>query len=70
MLHQDRGIPMTAHCYLDLLDESAITVSHSHPKVGNDNAMSELRFKTLKYQPNYPHRFDNYDRVIGRGKST
>lgn len=59
-LHQDRGTPMTAHCYLDLLSELAITASHSRPRVSNDNPMSEAQFKTLKYQPDYPRRFDDY----------
>lgn len=63
-LHQDRGMPMTAHCYLDLLSELAITASHSRPRVSNDNAMSEAQFKTLKYQPDYPRRFDNYDHAM------
>jgi transposase InsO family protein len=60
-LHQDRGVPMTAHCYLDLLAELHITASHSRPRVSNDNAMSESQFKTMKYQPDYPRRFDHYD---------
>lgn len=60
-LHQDRGAPMTAHCYLDLLSELAITASHSRPRVSNDNAFSEAQFKTLKYQPDYPRRFAGYD---------
>lgn len=60
-LHQDRGTPMTAHCYLDLLSELAITASHSRPRVSNDNPMSEAQFKTLKYQPDYPRRFEDYD---------
>lgn len=59
-LHQDRGVPMTAHCYLDLLSELAITASHSRPRVSNDNPMSEAQFKTMKYQPDYPRRFDDY----------
>ena len=59
-LHQDRGAPMTAHCYLDLLSELAITASHSRPRVSNDNAMSEAQFKTMKYQPDYPRRFEDY----------
>lgn len=58
-LHQDRGAPMTAHCYLDLLGELAITASHSRPRVSNDNPMSESQFKTLKQQPDYPRRFDS-----------
>ena len=58
-LHQDRGAPMTAHCYLDLLGELAVTASHSRPppRVSNDNPHSESLFKTAKYQPDYPRRF-------------
>lgn len=59
-LHQDRGAPMTAHGYLDLLGELAITASHSRPRVSNDNPHSEALFKTAKYQPDYPRRFANY----------
>ena len=58
-LHQDRGAPMIAHGYLDLLGELAITASHSRPRVSNDNPMSESQFKTLKQQPDYPRRFQN-----------
>ncbi|UQB43366.1 IS3 family transposase [Thiomicrospira microaerophila] len=63
-LHQDCGTPMTAHCYLDLLGELAITASHSRPRVSNDNPMSEAQFKTLKYQLDYPRRFDDYDHAM------
>lgn len=63
-LHQDRGMPMTAHCYLDLLGELAITASHSRPRVSNDNAMSESQFKTMKCQPDYPRRFENYEHAM------
>jgi len=51
---------MTAYCYLDLLGELAVTASHSRPRVSNDNPMSEAQFKTLKYQPDYPRRFNDY----------
>ncbi len=63
-VHQDRGVPMTAHCYLDLLSELAITASHSRPRVSNDNPMSEAQFKTLKYQPDYPRRFESYNHAM------
>jgi putative transposase len=56
-LHQDRGAPMTAHCFLDLMAELGVGCSHSRPRVSNDNAMSESQFKTLKQQPDYPGRF-------------
>lgn len=60
-LHQDRGAPMIANAYLDLLAELSITASHSRPRVSNDNAMSESQFKTMKYQPDYPRRFDSIE---------
>ena len=58
-LHQDRGAPMIAHSYLDLMAEIGITCSHSRPRVSNDNPFSESQFKTSKYQPDYPGRFDS-----------
>lgn len=58
-IHQDRGSPMIAHRYIDQMHELGITLSHSRPRVSNDNAFSESQFKTQKYQPDYPGRFDN-----------
>ena len=58
-LHQDRGAPMIARSYLDLMAEFGVTCSHSRPRVSNDNPTSEAQFKTLKYQPDYPGRFDS-----------
>jgi putative transposase len=58
-VHQDRGAPMTARSYLDLLAEFGVTCSHSRPRVSNDNPKSEAQFKTLKYQPDYPGRFES-----------
>ncbi len=59
-IHQDRGAPMTAHAYLDLMGELGATCSHSRPRVSNDNPFSESQFKTQKYQPDYPGRFENH----------
>jgi putative transposase len=56
-VHQDRGAPMTAHAYLDLMAELGTTCSHSRPRVSNDNPFSESQFKTQKQQPDYPGRF-------------
>jgi len=58
-VHQDRGSPMTAHGYLDNMKALDITCSHSRPRVSNDNPYSESQFKTQKYQPDYPGRFDS-----------
>ena len=56
-VHQDRGAPMTAHNFIGLLGELNVDVSHSRPRVSNDNPFSEAHFKTLKTQPDYPARF-------------
>jgi putative transposase len=56
-VHQDRGAPMTANSFIQLLAELKIDASHSRPRVSNDNAFSEAHFKTLKTQPDYPARF-------------
>jgi len=58
-LHQDRGSPMTANGYLENLNDLDITGSHSRPRVSNDNPFSESQFKTQKYQPDYPGRFES-----------
>ena len=33
-----------------------VVLSHSRPRVSNDNAFSEALFRTLKYRPGYPSR--------------
>lgn len=58
-VHQDRGAPMIAERYIDLMSEMGVALSHSRPRVSNDNAFSEAQFKTQKYQPDYPGRFDH-----------
>lgn len=58
-LHQDRGSPMIANGYLEDMHELDITCSHSRPRVSNDNPFSESQFKTQKYQPDYPGRFES-----------
>jgi len=50
---------MTAHGYLETMKELDITCSHSRPRVSNDNPFSESQFKTQKYQPDYPGRFES-----------
>jgi len=58
-VHQDRGSPMIAHGFLGLMRALDVTCSHSRPRVSNDNAFSESQFKTQKYQPDYPGRFNH-----------
>jgi len=59
IVHQDRGAPMTAHCFADFLTELGVDASYSRPRVSNDNAFSESQFKTLKFNARYPGRFQD-----------
>lgn len=56
-VHNDRGAPMTANGFVDLLAQLGVERSLSRPRVSNDNPFSESCFKTVKYQPDYPGRF-------------
>ena len=59
ILHNDRGSPMTAIGFMELLAELNVDSSRSRPRVSNDNPHSEAINKTLKYQPDYPGRFES-----------
>jgi putative transposase len=56
-VHNDRGAPMTAHGFAELLTELGVERSYSRPRVSDDNPYSESCFHTIKYQPDYPGRF-------------
>jgi putative transposase len=58
-LHADRGGPMIAGGVAELLVGLGVTKSHSRPRVSNDNPYSEAQFKTMKYRPDYPDRFES-----------
>ena len=57
-LHADRGGPMKAKATALMLADLGVVKSHSRPHTSNDNPFSEAHFKTLKYQPEFPKRFD------------
>lgn len=59
VIHADRGSPMISGTVAELLNELGVGKSHSRPRVSNDNPFIESHFKTLKYRPNYPDRFDS-----------
>lgn len=60
-LHADRGGPMKAKTTAAMLVDLHVLKSHSRPHTSNDNPFSEAHFKTLKYQPEFPKRFDTID---------
>ncbi len=63
-IHCDRGPSMTSHNVAPLLATLGVTKSHSRPHVSNDNPFSESQFKTLKYCPAFPDRFEGYDHAL------
>ena len=60
-LHSDRGAQMTSTTIAELLEDLSVTRSLSRPRVSDDNPYSEDAFKTVKYRPSYPDRFDSIE---------
>lgn len=58
-IHSDRGASQTAKPVAHLLADLGVTKSLSRPRVSNDNPYSESQFKTLKYRPSFPNRFES-----------
>ena len=58
--HSDRGSIETAKDWHALYEDLGIVQSLSRPRVSNDNPHSESLFKTTKYTPTYPGRFDSF----------
>ena len=58
-LHADRGAAMRSKLVADLLGDLGVIKSHSRPYTSDDNSYSEAQFKTMKYRPNFPERFDS-----------
>ncbi len=58
-LHSARNAQMTSTTIAELLKDLLVTRSLSRPRVSDDNPYSEAAFKTLKYRPSYPDRFDS-----------
>jgi hypothetical protein len=59
--YSDRGPSMKSHTVAQLLATLGVTKSHSRPHVSNDNPFSESQFKTLKYRPDFPKRFQSFE---------
>jgi len=52
---------MRAKTVAQLLADLGVTKTHARPYTPNDNPYSEAQFKTMKYRPDYPDRFDSLD---------
>ena len=62
-LHADRGGPMKAKTTALMLVDLGVLKSHSRPHTSNDNPFSEAHFKTLKYQPEFPKKFETIEQA-------
>ena len=58
-LHSDRGASMTSKTVAQLLIDLGVDRSLNRPHTSNDNPYSEAAFKTLKYCPAFPDRFES-----------
>jgi len=57
-VHADRGSAMKSDTLAQLLATLGVQRSFSRPRISDDNPFSEAQFKTLKYQPDYPGKFE------------
>lgn len=60
-IHADNGGVMRSNTVSELCVKLGVTRSHSRPHCSNDNPYSESQFKTMKYMPEFPERFDSFD---------
>ena len=58
-LHSDNGPSMKSCTVGQLLEHLGVTKTHNRPYTSNDNPFSESQFKTLKYRPEFPVRFQS-----------
>lgn len=58
-IHSDNGPSMTSQTVSQLLENIGVLKTHNRPYTSNDNPFSESQFKTLKYCPQFPERFES-----------
>lgn len=64
-VHSDNGPAMKSNPVVSLHAQLDVAKSSSRPHVSNDNPFSESQFKTLKYSPGFPRRFEGgYDEAL------
>ena len=67
-VHADRGSSMTSKPVAFLLADLGVLKSHSRPYTSTDNPYSEAHFKTLKYRPGFPERFETIEQARAFGR--
>jgi putative transposase len=64
-VHSDRGSAMKSDTLAQLLVTLGALQSFGRPHVSDDNSFSEAQFRTMKYQPDYPEKFENESHARG-----
>jgi putative transposase len=62
-MHADRGTAMKSKPLAFMLADLGVLKTHSRPYTSTDNPYSEAHFKTLKYRPEFPDRFQNIEQA-------
>lgn len=62
-VHADRGVSMRSKPVAFLLADLGVLKTHSRPYTSTDNPYSEAQFKTLKYRPEFPERFQTIEQA-------
>jgi putative transposase len=60
-VHADRGPSMRSKPVAFLLADLGVARTHNRPYTSSDNPYSEAQFRTLKYRPGFPARFDSIE---------
>ncbi len=60
-IYADQGVAMISKSVAFPAGRPGTTNTHSRPHVSNDNPFSEAHFKTLKYRPAFPARYDSIE---------
>lgn len=60
-IHSDNGPSMTSNTVSQLLEHLGVLKTHNRPYTSNDNPFSESQFKTMKYCPEFPGRFESLE---------
>lgn len=63
-VHADRGPSMRSKAVCQLLADLGVARTHTRPYTASDNPYSESQFKTLKYCPEFPGRFEGLEHGV------
>lgn len=63
-VHADRGPSMRSKAVCQLLADLGVMRTHTRPYTASDNPYSESQFKTLKYCPEFPGRFESLEHSL------